>query len=119
MPVKDDICQVYCIQEEVVKKLKERMPQGETIIRLAEIFKILGDPNRVRIIYALSQEELCVCDIAALLGASQSSVSHQLRLLRSSRLVKFRKEGKVVYYSIDDAHITDLFSSGLDHVLHD
>lgn len=114
-----DVCEVYCIQEEVVRDLKKQMLDKEIVIRLADIFKILGDPTRVQIIHALSQKELCVCDIAALLGMSQSAVSHQLRLLRSSRLVRFRKEGKVVYYSIDDRHITDLFNDGLDHVTHE
>ena len=114
-----DVCEIYCIQEEIVAKLKKQMLDKDTLIRLAETFKILGDPTRVQIIHALSHNELCVCDIVALIGMSQSAVSHQLRVLRNCRLVKFRKDGKVVYYSIDDSHITNLFNEGLDHVNHD
>lgn len=122
VPLKEDVndvCEVNCIHEETVQYLRGRMLDRDILFRLAETFKMLGDPTRVQIIFALSLKELCVCDIAALLGMSQSAVSHQLRLLRSSRLVKFRKEGKIVYYSIDDRHITNLFKEGLDHVVHD
>ncbi|MBI4317340.1 MAG: helix-turn-helix transcriptional regulator [Chloroflexi bacterium] len=83
---------------------------------LAETFSVLGDPTRVRIIYALLKAEMCVCDLSALLGISQSATSHQLRVLRNLRLVKYRKDGKIVYYSLDDHHIQDLISEGLAHV---
>jgi DNA-binding transcriptional ArsR family regulator len=83
---------------------------------LADIFKVLGDLTRVRILKALSIEELCVCDLAAVLDLTQSAVSHQLRLLRAARLVKYRKAGKVVYYSLDDDHVKTLFAQGLEHV---
>ena len=85
---------------------------------LAETFEALADPNRVRLISALFGRELCVCDLAAVLGMSQSAVSHQLRYLRALRLVRARKEGRVVYYNLDDDHIRDLFQRGLDHVRH-
>lgn len=113
-----DICEINCIHEEDVNEIKKQILDKDTLHQLAEIFKILGDPTRIQIIYALSIKELCVCDIAAILNISQSAISHQLRVLRNSRLVKFRKEGKVVYYSIDDSHITKLFKEGLDHVNH-
>lgn len=113
-----DTCEIYCIHEDAVEEIKSRLLTKETVIRLAEVFKILGDPTRVQIIYALTQKELCVCDIAAVLGMHQSTVSHQLRVLRNLRLVKFRKAGKIVYYSIDDQHIDNLFHEGLEHISH-
>lgn len=118
MPTNDQdaVCEIYCIHEDAVLDLKNRMPGKDMIHDLAETFRVLGDPTRVKIIYALSQKELCVCDIAAIIGMNQSAVSHQLRLLRNLRLVKFRKEGKIVYYSIDDKHILNLFSEGMEHI---
>ncbi|MEE9305381.1 MAG: metalloregulator ArsR/SmtB family transcription factor [bacterium] len=89
-----------------------------TTLGLAEIFRALGDPTRVRILHALAASELCVCDLAAILGMSQSAVSHQLRLLRSLRLVRYRREGRMVYYALDDDHIEKLLAQGLDHVAH-
>jgi len=86
---------------------------------LAEIFKALGDPTRLKIIYVLSKSPLCVCDIASLLDMTQSAISHHLRLLRNLKLVKFKKEGKMVIYSLDDDHVLRLFKEGLEHVLHD
>ncbi len=115
----DDVCEVQCIHEQAVRQVKKLMPDKGTVLRLAETFNALGDPTRVQIIYALSQKELCVCDLASLLCMSQSAVSHQLRLLRNLRLVRFRRQGKIVYYSIDDRHIVNLFAQGLEHVTHD
>jgi DNA-binding transcriptional ArsR family regulator len=85
---------------------------------IAETFKILGDPTRVKILHALSKRELCVCDISAVITIGQSAVSHQLRLLRGARLVKHRKEGKMVWYSLDDEHISLLLAQGIEHVKH-
>ena len=116
--VMDDVCEIHCIHENSVLSIKQRMLEKNTLLNIAEVFKLLGDPTRVEIIYALSHHELCVCDISAVLGISQSAVSHQLRLLRSARLVKYRKEGKIVYYSLDDSHITNLFNECLDHINH-
>jgi|SRR5919201_1718077 ArsR family transcriptional regulator len=96
--------------------LKRRLLADASVAALAETFKVLGDTTRVRILDALSCAELCVCDIAALLGLSESAVSHQLRLLRSMRLVRPRRAGRMVYYRLDDAHIVDLFEQGLEHV---
>jgi DNA-binding transcriptional ArsR family regulator len=113
-----DQCEVNCIHEEVVKKVKEKMIDDRESHDLADIFKILGNTTRIKILYVLAQAEMCVCDIAVVLGVNQSAVSHQLRLLRANRLVKNRQEGKVVYYSLDDQHIEQLFKAGLKHVRH-
>ena len=85
---------------------------------LADTFKTLADPNRVKLIFALMHRELCVCDLAAVIGASDSSVSHQLRILRTQKLVKFRRDGKILYYSLTDDHISGLFKQGLEHIGH-
>lgn len=112
-----DVCTECHIHDDVLSKLNCQLSE-ETYQHLAEIFKTLGDPTRIKIIHALSQSELCVCDLAELLKMSQSATSHQLRVLRNHRLVKYRKEGRVVYYSLDDEHIVLLFNQGLQHVLH-
>jgi len=112
----EDVCQVTFVNEEKVGRVKERMSPTEALRRLAETFKVLGDPTRVHILHALSLDELCVCDLASLLGTSQSAVSHQLRLLRACKLVKFRKEGKMAYYYLDDDHVRELLSQGLGHI---
>lgn len=112
----EDVCQTTYVDEEKVGRVKEVMQPIEMLFQLAELFKMLGDSTRVRILHALSMEELCVCDIASLICLSQSAVSHQLRLLRAAKLVKFRKEGKMVYYSLDDDHVRRLLSEGLVHV---
>ncbi len=95
------------------------MLEENEIIKLSEVFKVLGDPTRIRVIYALSKCEMCVCDIAEALSMTQSAISHQLRLLRTMRLVKYKKEGKSVIYSLDDEHILQLFRQGMEHVRHD
>ena len=111
-------CEVNFIHAEVVEKVQQEMISPAEARELAEIFKILSSPTRVKILHALFQSEMCVCDIVAALGLTQSAVSHQLRLLRARRLVKFRQEGKVVYYSLDDNHIEKLFAAGLEHMRH-
>ncbi|WP_440871032.1 ArsR/SmtB family transcription factor [Thermodesulfovibrio yellowstonii] len=98
------------MNKERVFSVKEKMKDEATIQRIAETFKVLGDLTRTKIIFALSQEELCVCDIANLLGTTKSAISHQLRILRNMRLVKYKKEGKMVFYSLDDEHIKNLFN---------
>lgn len=115
----EDRCEVTIIDEERVRTVAPRIVDGLTATRLAETFKALSDPTRVRIISALSHAELCVCDLAAVLGMSQSAISHQLRLLRTLRLVKRDKRGRMVYYSLDDDHIEILFGQGLEHVGHE
>ncbi|HOQ17644.1 MAG TPA: metalloregulator ArsR/SmtB family transcription factor [Defluviitaleaceae bacterium] len=109
-------CDCTIIHEDVVNKVKENMPPEENLYDLAELFKVFGDSTRIRILYALSASPMCVCDIAALLNMSQSAISHQLRILKQARLVKYKKEGKVVYYSLDDDHVNQIFAHGLEHV---
>ena len=92
------------------------MKSDKIIFRLAAVFKVLGDPTRTKIISALLKEELCVCDLTALIGTSQSAISHSLRILRNMNLVKYRKEGKMAYYSLDDDHISAILTAGLKHV---
>ena len=110
-----DVCEVFYVDKEKVKKVKADMVGDKTAIGLAEIFKVLGDPTRVKILHALSIEELCVCDISTILKMTESAISHQLRLLRNLKLVKFRKEGRTVYYSLDDRHVTRLIEMGVEH----
>jgi ArsR family transcriptional regulator len=112
-------CDCNVLHDAVVKRVKKRMPGEESLFDLAELFKVFGDSTRVRIISALLFAEMCVCDIAALLDMSKSAVSHQLRVLRQSRLVKFRRDGKVVFYSLDDMHVGAIFRQGLAHVSED
>lgn len=108
-------CEIPFVDEEKVSAVRRAMRPDVTFTRLTEIFKALSDATRVKILYALSREELCVCDLANLLSKSSSSVSHQLRVLRNLRLVRFRKAGKIVYYSLDDDHIHHLMREGLKH----
>jgi DNA-binding transcriptional ArsR family regulator len=109
-------CEVYCIHPEKVKMAKARALGHNALLRLSEIFKTLGDPTRLRIISALLSGEMCVCDISSALEMDHSAISHQLRLLKDRRIVRFRKEGKIAYYSLDDEHVIALFSEGLKHV---
>ena len=114
--VRDDTCDTPCVDEVKVVRARAAMKSAETLAALAETFKVLGDPTRVRIAWALSREELCVCDLAALLGMSQSAVSHSLKALRDLRLVRHRKEGRIAYYALDDEHIASLLHQGVQHV---
>jgi len=111
------VCSITLIDEAKVAAVQKAMQPGEVLFRLAETFRVLGDPTRVRILHALSLEELCVCDIARLLGTTKSAVSHQLRLLRSLRVVKYRKDGRMAYYSLDDSHVENLLREGLSHII--
>ena len=115
--VREGICEIEYIDEAKVAAVRGRLLPGDATARLAGMFKVLGDGTRVRIIHALSLEELCVCDIASLLGTTKSAVSHQLRILRNMRVVRYRKAGKIVYYSLEDTHIGNLFGAGLKHVM--
>lgn len=109
-------CSCSTIHEDVVVRIRESMPMEETLYDLAELFKVFGDTTRIKILCALFESEMCVCDIAALLSMNQSAISHQLRVLKQARLVKYRKEGKVVYYSLDDEHVKQIFDQGLVHI---
>lgn len=113
-----DHCAVNCFHPETVSRVKRNNLNEEEVRKLSEVFKALGDETRIKLLHALSQEELCVCDLSKVVGMSQSLVSHQLRVLRNLRLVKYRKEGKMVYYSLDDQHIINLFTQGLAHIRH-
>ncbi|WP_138207499.1 ArsR/SmtB family transcription factor [Haloimpatiens lingqiaonensis] len=112
-----EICSCYSIHEDALKHVKNDLPKEEILFQLADFFKIFGDSTRLKILYALSIEEMCVCDISNLLNMSQSAISHQLKTLRQSKLVKFRRDGKVVYYSLDDDHIRSVLKQGFDHVM--
>ena len=113
-------CEVECVDPERVAAVVERLPDQRVFQDLAETFRVLSDPGRLRLISALLEGgELCVCDLAAVSGLSQTAVSHNMRLLRSHRLVRYRKQGRNVYYSLDDAHIRLLLDVGLQHVTHE
>lgn len=111
-----DVCTCNIIHEGNVKKVKEKMIDEETLEEMAQILKVFADSTRIKIIDALSISEMCVCDLATALGMTQSAISHQLRVLKRERLVKYRKEGKVVYYSLDDDHVKGVFDLTLEHV---
>ena len=112
----DEVCDLVQIDLTRVRKIRAALVQPDAVQGLADTFSALGDPTRVRILDALSHGELCVCDLAAVLGLSQSAVSHQLRLLRGMRLVRPRRDGRVVFYSLDDQHIMAIFKQTLQHV---
>ncbi|HEX3702552.1 MAG TPA: metalloregulator ArsR/SmtB family transcription factor [Vicinamibacterales bacterium] len=111
-----DRCNVFHLDPARVAALRKRLLSDGSAAALAETFKLLGDPTRVRMLDALARSELCVCDLAGLLGLSESAVSHQLRLLRGMRLVRPRRAGRMVFYTLDDQHIVGLFAQGLEHV---
>lgn len=110
-------CDCNVIHEDIVEAVKDKMPQEEELYDLAELFKVFGDSTRIKIIWALFESEMCVCDIAALLNMTQSATSHQLRVLKQARLVRHRKAGKVVYYSLNDEHIKKIFELGMEHMM--
>lgn len=112
----EDICEVNITHQEKVDEVKNKMPEDGLIYDLAELFKVFADSTRMKIIYALMENELCVCDIAAIVGTTQSAISHQLRILKQAKLVKYRKDGKVVYYSLDDEHISEIVKKGREHI---
>lgn len=109
-------CDCHAMHQDIIDGVKKHMPEEEELYDLAELFKVFGDTTRVKILYALFASEMCVCDIACLLNMRQSAISHQLRVLKQVRLVKYRKCGKVVYYSLDDEHIKNIFDQGLSHI---
>lgn len=113
-----DMCEQLSEHPQLICEARAAMLEEHTVVLLAETFKILGEPTRVKILDVLSKREMCVCDLARTLQMGQSAISHQLRVLRGARLVKYRKEGKEAWYSLDDEHIVALFSQGLEHVKH-
>ena len=116
MKPKNGKCEITFVHEDRVKAARKALYNGDHTIGLSETFKILSDPTRLNIVVALSKEELCVCDLAALLGMTDSAISHQLRLLKNFRLVRYRKKGKMAYYSVDDEHIEDLIRIAFRHI---
>ncbi len=109
-------CDVECVHEDIVKKVNSLLPEEEILYDLAEFYKVFADSTRIKMLYILLESEMCVCDISRILGVSQSAVSHQLRMLKQMKLVKYRREGKTVYYSLSDHHIEQILSQGLEHI---
>ncbi len=111
-----ELCSEQCIHKDVIEKVNEIMPDEDIVFDLAELFKVFGDSTRLKILCVLLESEMCVCDIAELLNMSFSAISHQLRVLKQSKLVKFRREGKTVIYSLSDDHVRSIIDQGLEHI---
>ena len=109
-------CEYLCVHQEVVDRVNREMPEEELLFDLAELFKIFGDSTRVKILFVLFEAEMCVCDIAQLLGMTQSAISHQLKILKQSKLVKYRREGKTVFYTLADSHVRTILDQGMEHI---
>lgn len=114
--VREGVCEFMHVHEEIVEKVEKVMPDEQQLLDLSEFFKVFGDSTRIKILYVLSQSEMCVCDIATLLQMGQSAISHQLRVLKQMRLVKFRRDGKTVFYSLSDDHIQTILAQGMEHI---
>ena len=114
-----EACSFLCVHEDVVAKVRGSLPEEERLVQLAELFKTFGDGTRIRILYVLLEAEVCVCDLAMLLGMTQSAVSHQLRILKQAKLIKARRDGKTVFYSLADDHVATLLKQGMEHVCED
>ena len=110
------MCDCTVIHEDVVERVRGAMPDGKDFYDLANLYKMFSDNTRVRILWALSREEMCVCDLAVLLAMTKSAISHQLKSLRMANLIKYNKQGKVVYYSLADDHVKDIFDQGFEHI---
>ncbi len=113
---KIEVCDCNVIHPDIIKNVRSHMLDEELLYDLSDLYKIFGDTTRVKILHVLSLSEMCVCDIATLLGMKQSSVSHQLKTLRTAKLIKYRRDGKVVYYSLDDDHVKQIFNQGIAHL---
>ena len=111
-----ECCEEYCIHGDVIASVRAKLPDVEELYDLAEFFKVFGDTTRIRILYVLFEAEMCVCDIAEMLNMTASAISHQLRLLKQSRLVKSRREGKTIYYSLADDHVRSIIDMGREHI---
>ena len=109
-------CEYIHAHEDVIEKVNQEMPDDEILYDLAELFKIFGDSTRIKILYVLFESEMCVCDLAQLLHMTQSAISHQLRALKQSKLVKYRREGKTIFYSLADGHVRTIINQGMEHV---
>ena len=111
-----ECCDFIHAHEEIVERVRQELPDEDTLYDLSELFRIFGDSTRIRIVYVLFEAEMCVCDIAQLLGMTQSAISHQLRALKNARLVKARRDGKTVFYSLADDHVKTIIDQGIEHV---
>lgn len=109
-------CDYIHAHPDIINSVNTRMPDEELLYDLAELFKVFGDSTRIKILYVLLESEMCVCDIAQLLNMTQSAISHQLRILKQNRLVKFRREGKTIFYSLLDEHVCSILSQGMEHL---
>ncbi|MBE6729286.1 MAG: winged helix-turn-helix transcriptional regulator [Ruminococcaceae bacterium] len=109
-------CEFMHVHKDIVSEVNAAMPKEEELYALADLYKIFGDSTRIKILYVLSKSEMCVCDIASILGMTISAISHQLKILKQARLVKFRKDGKVVFYSLADDHVTTIINNGMEHI---
>ena len=114
--IEEGTCEFMHVHEQIVDRVEKVMPDEQQLLDLSEFFKIFGDSTRIKILYVLSQSEMCVCDIATLLQMGQSAISHQLRVLKQMDLVKNRRDGKTIFYSLADSHIVTILSQGLDHI---
>lgn len=112
----DECCEVYKVHQDVVDAVRRSMPDEDLICDLGELYKVFGDSTRIKILYVLFQSEMCVCDIAQLLNMGQSAISHQLKVLKNSRLVKSRREGKSIIYFLADAHVRTIVDQGMEHI---
>ena len=110
------LCKEHLIHPDQIHLAEDKMPDSDTLFEVAELFKLFGDATRVKILWSLSQHELCVCDLAQLIGMNQSAVSHQLRILKQGRLVKSRREGKSIFYSLADSHVETVLAQGMEHI---
>ena len=112
-----ECCDVTCVHNQIIEAVKEKMPAEELLNELADFYKVFGDATRIKILCVLLRSEMCVCDLAEMLGMTQSAISHQLRVLKKMKLVKNRREGKTVYYSLADGHIQNIISQGMEHIM--
>ncbi len=116
MNKKQVCCDCGALHSDAVEKVRESMAEDEVLSDISDLFRVLGDSTRVKILWALDKSELCVCDIASLIGMTKSAVSHQLRVLKDNNLVKSRREGKVIYYSLADSHVQDIYEKAVEHI---
>ena len=112
-----ECCDVTCVHNQIIEAVKEKMPAEELLNELADFYKVFGDATRIKILCVLLRSEMCVCDLAEMLGMTQSAISHQLRVLKQMKLVKNRREGKTVYYSLADGHIQNIISKEMEHIM--
>ena len=112
-----ECCDYMHVHRDIIDRVRTQMPEDETLYDLADLFKTFGDSTRIRILYLLFESEMCVCDIAGLLGMTQSAISHQLKVLKQSKLVAARRDGKTVFYALADAHVRTIIDQGLEHIV--